>query len=118
MKSYSINIKKEFTDYEDFYVENLHIYEKDGYYKSFIFKYNMLDDSKAFDLKTFTGDLEIYDNQENFQGVVQYENGVNRCVKIIIGDWVVVFWGNGSISVGHMGGTTATGTGKFRWVGR
>ncbi len=85
LKTYSIVIKKEFNEYDNKYFENLHIFEKDGVYENVIFKYDALDDFKKFDPQTFTGDVEIYDINYVYQGVIQYEEGVQKCIKMAVG---------------------------------
>jgi hypothetical protein len=97
MKSYSIIIKQVFQDSEDKYFENLHIYEKDGEYKSLIFKYNSIDDSKEFKLETFTGRVEIFDIDYNLVGIIDYENGSKICIKIVIGCLHIWDFGHGDI---------------------
>jgi hypothetical protein len=91
LKTYSIVIKKEFTEYENKYFENLHIFEKDGAYQNVIFKYDTTDDTKKFEKDTFTGDLEIYDVNYVYQGVIQYENGTQKCIKMAVG-CINVWW--------------------------
>jgi A nuclease family of the HNH/ENDO VII superfamily with conserved AHH len=117
IKTYSVQVIKEFQPTEDKYFENLYVFQKNGIYDSFILKYNPSDDTKAFDLKTFTGQLDIYDKNNVSQGIIQYENGLNKCEKLILGDWVIIFWGNGDISVG--GGPGGGGTVPYgsSWTG-
>lgn len=120
LKTYSISVVKDFQANEDKYFENLNIYEKNGIYESFVLKYNPLDDTKAFDLKTFTGVLEIFDKNYVSQAIIQYEDGLSKCVKVTMGDWIIIFWGNGDISVGGPcldGGNGGQNGGISGWTG-
>ena len=120
LKTYSISVVKDFQANEDKYFENLNIYEKNGIYESFVLKYNPLDDTKAFDLKTFTGVLEIFDKNYVSQAIIQYEDGLSKCVKVTMGDWIIIFWGNGDISVGGPcldGGNGGQNGGTSGWTG-
>ncbi len=97
-KTYSIKILHEFNDYEDKYLENLHVFKENEEYKSFILKFNSLDDTKPFDENTFTGDAEIYDLEHELQSISNYEDGILRCNKIINGPWHIWIH-NGTIDV-------------------
>ncbi len=95
LKSYSIIIKKEFTEYEDKYLENLHIYKKEGEYESIIFKYNSINDTQEFDKSTFTGELTAYDLDGNMIGIGQIENGFSKITLIIqIGCFKIYYLSN------------------------
>ncbi|MFB3389809.1 hypothetical protein [Flavobacterium sp. LAR06] len=59
----------------DYYFENLNVYKSGNHYASFITRYNPDDDSRAFDMKTFTGKLEIFDQNKLHIGVILYKNG-------------------------------------------
>lgn len=99
LKSYSIAIKKEFGINDDLYFENLTIYEKEGEYKSFIFKYNQEDDTQKFDLNTFSGSLDVYDINYGLLQTINMIEGRKACVKINNGDWHIVIYPNGVITV-------------------
>ncbi len=81
LKTYSVRIYKEFQTGEDFYFENLHVFKTEQEYKSLIFRYNEVDDIKNFDASTFTGNLDIYKINYDHAGIIQYENGLLKCVK-------------------------------------
>lgn len=99
LKSYSICIKKEFEIYGDLFFENLNIYEKDGEYKSFIFKYNQDDDTQKFNLNTFTGSIDVYDIDYGLLQTIVMDEGRKLCVKINNGPWHFVIYSNGVITV-------------------
>ncbi len=101
-KTYSIKILHEFNDYDDKYLENLHVFKENEEYKSFILKFNSLDDTKPFDENTFTGDAEIYDLEHELQSISNYEDGILRCNKIINGPWHIWIH-NGTIDVWNDG---------------
>lgn len=98
LKTYSVKINKEFQENEDKYFENLHIYEKNMVYESFVLKYNEIDDNKIFDITNFTGDIEIYDTNYVFQGLIQFERGRREHTKIIHGGWHIWIH-NGTVDV-------------------
>lgn len=98
-ESYSIVIKNESGDYGKTFFENLHIMEKDGVLDAFILKYHAVNDYIPSDFKTFTGNIEIYDKERNFQGVVQFENGARFCQKIPVGCWTIIIMSDGNLGV-------------------
>lgn len=99
LKSYSIAIQNDFSDKEDYYLENLHIIKENDKYETFIAKYNAADDSKTFDLKTFTGQIEISNVEGEILGIINYTNGQAVSSEILIdvnnqqvlGRWPVTF---------------------------
>ena len=99
--TYSIRIKKEFLSSEDKYFDNLNILKpQNEEYKSFIMRYNSLDDLKEFDIKSFTGRVEKLDILYNPEIILDLENGVNKCQKYVIGGcWHVWIWDNGEVDV-------------------
>ena len=114
LKSYSININKEFTEYDDKYFENLHIYKILENYKAIIIKYNAIDDNKEFDINTFSGDIEYYDSNYNLLGYAQLNDGRISCNKIVVGDFAFVFYNDGSFAV--FIGEETDGGGGSGWV--
>lgn len=96
-KTYSIGILNDLDDSEKYYFENLHIYEKNQQLKTILFKYEQTDDSKVFDLKTFTGNINIYDLNRDLLGFVQVENGEQKHIKIVKGCWKIVIFEDGTI---------------------
>ncbi len=104
LKSYSIKIKNQFEETDDRYFENLNIYEKEGKLQSFILKYNSIEDDKEFNFSTFTGEIDLYDLDKNLAGTLQYQNGVNKCIKIVIGHWHILDFGGGDIYAWNDGG--------------
>jgi len=99
LKSYSINIIKEFELNEDKYYENLHLYEKEGEIESFILKYNALDDFKEFNLQDFVGTIEIYDLNYELQGISEIDENRICHNKIINSGWHFWFLANGTIII-------------------
>jgi hypothetical protein len=65
-------------------------------------------------MKTFTGSIEVYDINQNYQGVVQVSAGKLDCVKITIGCWYIVIMSDGNIGVSNEcstgGGGSDTGS--------
>jgi hypothetical protein len=97
-KSYSLIIEKEFQEWEDRYFENLNISLKGETIEMKVFRYNSIDDSKSFDLKTFTGRLEVLDIDYNVHTIIDIENGSKVCDKaIIIGCSHYYFGENGNM---------------------
>lgn len=76
LKTYSITLKKEFEENENYYFENLHIIKVGNDYKYFIIKYDTTEDFKKFDMPTFTGKLEMYDADEKPLGNINFINGM------------------------------------------
>lgn len=109
LKSYSIKIKNQFEEYDDKYFENLSIYEKDGELQSFILKYNSIEDDKEFDYNTFTGEINLYNLEKDLAGIIQYENGENKCIKIVVGGWHIVDFGGGDLYCWYEGGSGSGG---------
>ena len=103
LKSYSINIKENFQEYDDKYYENLHFYEKNGELISFILKYNPTVDTPELDMKTFTGDIEILNLNHNLQTIAQFNNGIKLFFKITNGNWHIWIHNDGSIDVWNTG---------------
>lgn len=116
-KSYSISIKKEFEGNEDRYFENLHIYQKDNIYEAVIIKYNLLDDTKEFNLSNFTGTIETFKIDRSPISIMTYTDGTSDYVKTIIGCWVFICWENGTVSVGYIDGCDGNGSGNEGSVG-
>ena len=74
--SYSIPIKIDTLETKDYYFQNLNIITDGKEYGSFVVKYNPANDLKTFDLSTFTGTTEYYDENLNLRQSVGFVNGV------------------------------------------
>jgi A nuclease family of the HNH/ENDO VII superfamily with conserved AHH len=77
-KSYSIPVKSESIESNDYYYENLHVIKDGKKYETFIVRYNPTDDSKDFDFKKFTGKMEFFDSKKKLKKTVPFENGTMR----------------------------------------
>jgi hypothetical protein len=73
--SYSIPIKIDTLETKDYYFQNLNIITDGKEYGSFVVKYNPANDLKTFDLSTFTGTTEYYDENLNLRQSVGFVNG-------------------------------------------
>lgn len=98
-ESYNIAIKQHINEFTKYYFENLHIIETADGYKSFICKYETEDGFVPKDFNNYTGKIEIYDKERNFQGVVLFENGQKVCDKVTLGCITLIFFGNGDLGV-------------------
>ncbi len=85
-ESYSISIRKAFSENEDIFFENLYIYEKAGQAESLIFRYSPSDAGEDFKIETFTGLMEIFNKDRGLIGHIEFENGDKKHVK-----WVLDF---------------------------
>lgn len=90
-------------------------------YDGVIHKYNTLNDYDKFDIGTFTGNIDIYDIDYNFQGVLQYENGVLKHEKVFHQDcYTFTAYPDGSVYwyfICGGGGTGGVHTGSGNWGG-
>lgn len=68
-------VENDFSGKDDYYFQTMHIIKSGDDYKAFIAKYNAADDSKKFDLNTFTGVIELSDIEDLQKTIVQFENG-------------------------------------------
>lgn len=85
-ESYSISIKKAFSENEDIFFENLYLYEKGDQVESLIFRYTQSDIGEDFKTETFTGLMEIFNKDRGLIGHIEFENGEKKHVK-----WVLDF---------------------------